>query len=66
MPRLLTTTEVADLLNVSAKHVSRLRQKGLRSLKLGNAVRYRPEDVISFIENAGRPFPTQDRGVGNE
>ncbi len=66
MPRLLTTPEVADLLNVSVKHVSRLRQHGLPSLKLGNAVRYRPEDVISFIENAARPFPTQDRGVGNE
>jgi excisionase family DNA binding protein len=66
MPRLLTTPEVADLLNVSAKHVSRLRQHGLPSLKLGNAVRYRPEDVISFIENAARSFHTQDRGVGNE
>ena len=66
MEPLLTTKEVAHIFRCSEKHVARLRSRGLASLKLGNAVRYRLEDVISFIENAARPFPTQDRGVGNE
>ncbi len=66
MRQLLTTKEVAHVFRCSEKHVARLRSRGLPSLKLGNAVRYRLEDVISFIENAARPFPTQDQGVGNE
>ena len=62
----MTTKEVAHLFRCSEKHVARLRSRGLRGLKLGHAVRYRLEDVISFIENASRSFPTQDRAVGNE
>ena len=37
-----------------------------RSNNFGNAVRYRLEDVISFIENAACSFPAQDQGIGNE
>jgi excisionase family DNA binding protein len=49
MNQLLTTKDVASLLRCSEKHVARLRSRGLRSLRLGKSVRYRPEDVDSFL-----------------
>jgi excisionase family DNA binding protein len=51
MRHLLTTHEVATALGVSAKHVSRLRAKGLQSIRLGQLVRYRPEDVEEYIRS---------------
>lgn len=50
---LLDETEVAERLNVSIGTVQnwRTRKEGPRYVKLGKrAVRYRPEDVESFIE----------------
>ena len=58
MARLLTSKEVADLLRVSEKHVSRLRNLGLPSLKLGRTVRFREEDLMAFIDQATYSAPT--------
>jgi excisionase family DNA binding protein len=53
LPRLLKKSEVAQILNVSARTVDRLRVLGmLPSVKLLGAVRFSPEDVEAFL--AGR------------
>ena len=52
--RTLTDVEVAGRLGVSRFTVRSWRLKGLgpRFLKMGRAVRYRPEDVEAFKETA--------------
>lgn len=49
---LLTTAEVADRLNVSEQTLRhwRTQNRGPRYLKLGKAVRYRPADITTWIE----------------
>lgn len=47
---LLTTDQVADLLQISRRSVERLEESGkLPSVRLGRLVRYRREDVESLI-----------------
>ena len=57
MERLLTPREVAQILNVSAAwvydHADRKRP-AIPSVRLGKAVRFRPEDVRTFIEEMTR------------
>ena len=57
MERLLTPREVAQILNVSAAwvydHADRKRP-AIPSVRLGKAVRFRPEDVRMFIEEMTR------------
>ena len=57
MERLLTPREVAQILNVSAAwvydHADRKRPV-IPSVRLGKAVRFRPEDVRTFIEEMTR------------
>jgi len=57
MERLLTPREVAQILNVSAAwvydHADRKRPQ-IPSVRLGKAVRFRPEDVRTFIEEMTR------------
>jgi excisionase family DNA binding protein len=52
MERLLTAEEVAKILNVSTAwvydHADRKRPQ-IPSVRLGKAVRFRPEDVEQFI-----------------
>ena len=52
MERLLTAEEVANILNVSTAwvydHADRKRPP-IPSVRLGKAVRFRPEDVEQFI-----------------
>jgi excisionase family DNA binding protein len=49
--RLLLVSEVADLLAVSERTVSRYVEKGrLRALKLDRLVRFREADVLAFIQ----------------
>ena len=52
--RVLSDTEVADRLGVSRFTVRAWRHKGQgpRFMKMGRAVRYRPEDVEAFKETA--------------
>lgn len=50
MTKLLTTQEVADFLDCSTKHVSRLtREQGLPCIRLGHLLRYRQEDIEAFL-----------------
>lgn len=57
MEKLLTPREVAQILNVSAAwvydHADRKRPV-IPSVRLGKAVRFRPEDVRTFIEEMTR------------
>lgn len=57
MERLLTPREVAQILSVSAAwvydHADRKRPV-IPSVRLGKAVRFRPEDVRTFIEEMTR------------
>jgi excisionase family DNA binding protein len=47
---LLTAQEVADQLNVSLRTIRRLiAQKKLAIVRIGKAVRIRPETIVSFI-----------------
>lgn len=52
--RVLSDTEVAERLGVSPFTVRAWRHKGQgpRFMKMGRAVRYRPEDVEAFKETA--------------
>ena len=48
--RLLTVAEVADLLKISRRHVRRLIADGrLHVIRLGRAVRIRPESVAALV-----------------
>jgi excisionase family DNA binding protein len=53
MEKLLTAEEVAQLLNVSAAwvydHADR-KQPAIPCVRLGRSVRFRPEDVRTFVE----------------
>jgi len=57
MDRLLTVDEVAEILHVSTAwvydHADRKRPV-IPSVRLGKAVRFRPEDVEAFIERVTR------------
>jgi len=57
MDRLLTVDEVAEILHVSPAwvydHADRKRPV-IPSVRLGKAVRFRPEDVEAFIERMTR------------
>lgn len=50
---LLKREEVAELLNVSLRHVDTLVSTGeLSPVRIGRAVRFRPEEIDSFIEES--------------
>ena len=52
---LLTVAKVAEILQLSVRSVRRLiAEKKLRVVRIGRAVRVRPEDLRSFIEEAAR------------
>jgi excisionase family DNA binding protein len=57
MEKLLTVEDVADILNVSRAwvydHADRKRPL-IPSVRLGKAVRFRPEDVQKFIDDMTR------------
>jgi excisionase family DNA binding protein len=55
-PQLLTTIDVANLMRVSERHVQELYLSGkLKKVAgLGRSVRFRPADVVRFI-NANAP-----------
>jgi excisionase family DNA binding protein len=53
MEKLLTAEEVAQILNVSRAWVydhAYRKQPAIPCVRLGKAVRFRPEDVRTFIE----------------
>lgn len=52
MPTVLTVAEVADLLRVTTKTVYTLVKRGdLPAFRVGRAVRFRQEDLDSFIRS---------------
>jgi excisionase family DNA binding protein len=53
-PQLLTTADVATVMRVSERHVQELYLSGkLRKVAgLGRSVRFRPTDVLAFLEMA--------------
>lgn len=51
LERLLTTSEVADILHICEKTVRKLKSQGLVPIRFGGKFRYRPEDVIRFMES---------------
>ena len=55
LDRLLTVDDVRKLLGCSRNTVTRMQATGrLRSIKLGRAVRFHPEDVRRMIEELRR------------
>lgn len=50
LPRLLTIHDVAEYLSVSPKTVQRLVRRGLPCVRLGRVVRFRPADLLRFVE----------------
>ena len=65
-PRLLTEKDVAQALSLSVRTIQafRLRGGGPRFIKIGaRAVRYRPEDISTFLNDAARAS-TSDLGGG--
>jgi excisionase family DNA binding protein len=51
MNRLLDKNEVSEFLQVSVRTVDRLRRRGqLQSLKVGDCVRFREEDVRAYLD----------------
>lgn len=49
--RMLSIAEVAEYLNISAKTVYRLIEKGeLPALKVGARWRFKPEDLEAYLE----------------
>ncbi len=47
---LLTSREVAARLRVTERTVYSLRKRGLRCVRVGDAIRFDPTDVDDFIE----------------
>ena len=57
-PRLLKTDEVADILQVSRSFAYQLMKRGeIPSVRIGNAVRVRPEDLQRYISDKALQTP---------
>lgn len=53
--QLLTTSQAAERLNVSPKHVRRLHaEAGLKGVRLGRVLRFTEEALEDFISNNSR------------
>lgn len=51
--QLLTPDEVSDVLNVSRSHIYQVLREGIiPSVRIGKAVRVRPQDLRAFIGHA--------------
>lgn len=57
LPALMTSRQVADLLQVTERTVYTLRQRGLRCILIGGAVRFDPADVARFIDEKRTSAP---------
>jgi excisionase family DNA binding protein len=61
MPPLLTTEQTAQILGISPSTLAKARVFGgkLPFVKLGRSVRYRLEDILSFIDQQTRVSTSQ-------
>jgi excisionase family DNA binding protein len=50
MHHLMSTKDLAEMLGCSERHISRLRDRGLKAIRLGSVVRFRPEDIQEFLD----------------
>ena len=59
---LLTAADVAARLQLSVRTVRRrIAEKKLRVVRLGRAVRVRPEDLESYVDASGQEWPEDVR-----
>ena len=61
---LLTPAEAAGILRVSTKTLQRLAKAGLRSVRVGRSIRYRPDDLAQFLEAAACHTAPKTRASG--
>lgn len=53
--KLLTTTELAELLSISTRHLWDLEKEGvISSVRIGTSVRYDAEDVLAELKDGTR------------
>ena len=53
--RLVTTSELAELLGVSTRHLWNLEKEGvISSIRIGTSVRYDAEDVLTELKDGTR------------
>lgn len=65
-PLVLTLEQVADLLQVPATVVGRLRsQRKIAFVKVGGKIRFRIEDVKDYLEKATQPCRKSDAHLGS-
>src|SRR5262245_39480436 len=50
LTRLLSRKELSELWGVTPRHIVNLEKIGLRTIRLGGAVRYDPDEVKSFLD----------------
>jgi excisionase family DNA binding protein len=61
MRPLLTVAEVGELLRLSPRQVRRFIADGrLRVVRLGRAIRIRPQDVEALVASSGQERPRDD------
>jgi excisionase family DNA binding protein len=66
-PLVLTIDQVAELLQVPASVVGRLRnQRKIAFVKVGGALRFRIEDIRDYLERARQPCANQDAPHGSD
>ena len=60
LAKLLTSSEVADLLSITPEALAQLRWRngGPRFMKLGRSVRYHPADVAEYIDRIRNARPS--------
>ena len=66
-PLVLTVEQVADLLQVPATVVGRLRsQRKIAFVKIGGKLRFRIEDVQEYLQRATQPCQKSDEHHGSD
>lgn len=64
-PRLLKSEEVAEILQVSRSFAYQLIKRGeIPSLRIGSAVRIRPEDLQRYIRDKAPQVPVSELKAG--
>ncbi|WP_339695875.1 helix-turn-helix domain-containing protein [uncultured Marixanthomonas sp.] len=59
---LVDSDELAKQLMVSKSTIVKLRKQGLPTIRIGDSVRFDPEDVLLFINNSFKNKPDDNKG----